>query len=175
MIILGCGLAFGLIMGLAIIRGGEKPVSSGAEKEAGSPITGSSAPNFELLSISGEKVQLTQFLGKPVIVNFWASWCIPCKNEMPILEDMFEKRTPGIILLGINYEEPRELVRNFISELKISFPVLLDPDGKVSDQYYLRGYPTTYFIDSEGVLRAIHVGELKEADISNYLSMMGVK
>ena len=132
-------------------------------------------PDFELTSLDNSVIHINQYSGKPVIVNFWATWCVPCKQEMPLLERYYTDQNGKLIILGINYEEPLEIARPFVLENQITFPVLLDSHGKIRDQFMIRGFPTSLFIDSKGIFVAEHIGALDEESRKSYLQLIGVK
>ena len=142
--------------------------------EADVPLTGAQAPEFSLQTLTGEKVQLTQFRGKPVMLNFWATWCGPCKEEMPIIQSVASRSRTNLIVLGINDDETTDLVSGFVQDHKITFRVLMDPGAKVTDLYQIRGFPTSYFIDSDGKIQAIHIGSLSADQLDSYLGRIGV-
>lgn len=117
------------------------------------------APNFYLKDLEGISHNLIQYKGKWVVLNFFATWCPPCREEMPDFVDYSEKHKE-IVFLGINLEEPLEKVRSFAQNYKISFPVLLDSDGKISELYKVRAIPVTVIIDPEGKIKDISVGRI---------------
>jgi cytochrome c biogenesis protein CcmG/thiol:disulfide interchange protein DsbE len=175
LILLAGGLIFGLIMGgLVFFTGLTKP----AAPQSANTIAleaGNQMPDFELTSLNNSSIHITQYLGKPVIVNFWASWCIPCKQEMPLLERYYQNQKGNLIILGVNYEEPADIARPFVLENQITFPILLDLQGKVRDQFMIRGFPTSLFINAKGIFVAEHIGALDEESIKSYLQLIGVK
>lgn len=136
------------------------------------PIVGQVAPAFQLRSLTGATVSLSQFRGRPVLVNFWATWCTPCKKEMPALQAAAADH-PKLTVLGIDNVEPAVKVRPFVEKLGIRFPVLLDQSGSVVDRYRIIGMPTSFFIDPGGVLRAVYQGALTPAALSKDLAAIG--
>ena len=136
---------------------------------------GKSAPDFELVSIDGESVHLSELQGTPVLINFWATWCAPCRLEMPILQDSYERYSQDLIVVAVNAGEPEYEVRTFADELGLTFDILLDPDRKIERLYRLRGYPTTYFLDAEGTLKFQHIGSLTEGQLRDYLVQIGLE
>ena len=116
--------------------------------------SGKMAPNFELQTTSGEWVKLSDFQGTPVIINFWATWCPPCVEEMPDLERFYQNE--DVVVLGINVtsrETSMQEIIDFQEELQITFPILLDNANEVSELYHILPIPTTYFIDENGIIR----------------------
>ena len=147
-----------LALGL-IIAGGSAGCSP--EGPAPGPQVGKPAPNFQLPNLGGQSVSLSDFQGKPVLINFWASWCPPCRIEMPYIQEVFEEWSgQGLVVLAINIGESSSKVKEFMENHALSFPVLLDMQGKVAEQYnvLIWGIPTTFFIDKDGIIQAIRVG-----------------
>lgn len=116
--------------------------------------SGKKAPNFELQTTTGEWVKLSDFQGTPVIINFWATWCPPCIEEMPDLEQFYQEE--DVIVLGVNVtsrETSMQEIIDFQEKLQITFPILLDNANEVSELYHILPIPTTYFIDENGIIR----------------------
>ncbi len=132
------------------------------EPETGaSPYMGSRAPNFTLKNLKGEDVSLSQFRGRKVILNFWASWCTPCKVEIPHFQAVWDKYSSGneiMILTVAGSQSEEELIRSFISNGNYTFMVCLDPGEDAFNKYELTSIPRTYFIDKDGVIRRIQQG-----------------
>jgi thiol-disulfide isomerase/thioredoxin len=135
---------------------------------------GSLAANFELEAASGKTIQLSGMEGKPVLVNFWATWCGPCQVEMPLIEAYYERYSPDLEVLAINYDESIGEIQPYVKKLGLTFPVLLDPGGKTADLYQVVGFPTSYFIDREGFIRGVYVGILSKKVIEDNLKKIGV-
>jgi thiol-disulfide isomerase/thioredoxin len=115
------------------------------------------APTFSLPARGGSTIDLSQFKGQVVMINFWASWCGPCRQEMPLLESMYKKYKPlGFTLLGVNVEPDQKDAESFLKQTPVSFPVLFDAKSKVSGLYNVQGMPTTVFIDRKGNVRLVH-------------------
>ena len=115
------------------------------------------APGFALTARDGKTVNLAQLKGQVVMINFWASWCHPCRDEMPLLENIYKKYGKlGFTLIGVNVEPDRKAAEAWLKQTPVSFPVLFDTDSKVSKLYNVTGMPTTVFIDRKGNLRAVH-------------------
>jgi cytochrome c biogenesis protein CcmG/thiol:disulfide interchange protein DsbE len=129
--------------------------------QPGSPIVGSNAPAFDLKTLDGATAQLQTFHGKPLVVNFFASWCDPCREEMPLLNDLAAKSADqGYNLLGIAVEDTRAAVTEFATDAKLVFPIALDLNSTVKRAYRIFGPPATFFIDSRGVIRDVVLGPL---------------
>jgi peroxiredoxin len=126
---------------------------------AASGLTGQPAPDFALKSSNGENLRLSEYRGDVVMVNFWATWCGPCRQEMPLLDEMFSKyERVGFSLLGVNIDENSSKAMNMVSELGVSFPVLFDTRKEVSKLYEVDAMPVTVLIDREGTVRYVHHG-----------------
>jgi peroxiredoxin len=130
--------------------------------EAHAPRIGQPAPDFALSSPDGKVVRLSDFRGKTVVLNFWATWCPPCRAEMPEFQQVWEERGSGgaddLVVLAVDLQEPERLVTAFVEEFDLTFPVVIDGTGAVTQHYGLRGLPGTFFIDRDGVLRKQSLG-----------------
>lgn len=125
------------------------------------PETGEKAVDFILEDLDGNSVTLDDFYGRPVILNFWATWCTPCREEIPLLETIHRDsgwQNEGLAILAIDVGERKSTVRDFVEEYGISFTVLLDTERDVFRQYFVRGVPTTFFIDRKGVIQSVTTG-----------------
>jgi len=122
-------------------------------------LDGSPAPDFTLKSRSGKNLRLSDYRGQVVMVNFWASWCGPCRQEMPILEKMFKRYSKlGFVILGVNTEQDSSKANAYLRDIKVSFPILYDTTSKVSKTYSVQAMPTTVIIDRNGKMRYLHAG-----------------
>ena len=117
------------------------------------------APDFTLKSNSGKNIKLSELRGQVVMINFWASWCGPCRQEMPLLDQLYQRYQPmGFTLLGVNVEEDSGAADKILKEIPVSFPVLYDNKSKVSESYQVQAMPSTFLIDRDGKLRYLHKG-----------------
>jgi len=138
------------------------------------PIVGSPAPDFQLVSLDGVKVRLSNYRGRPVLVNFMQTWCPPCVAEMPGLQELSEGQGPfGLEVLVVVAEEPEADVRYFRESMALTLQILLDPEAEVEYLYRVRAYPTSFFIDREGIIQAVYIGELYGGQLSEYLKLVG--
>jgi len=135
---------------------------------------GVQAPDFALQSLAGNPLKLSDLKGKPVLINFWATWCAPCLLEMPNLQEYYEEYPGQFEVLAVNAGETERTVQKFVDDVGLSFIILLDPDGEVQQLYRIKGYPTTYFLDKDGIIRFQHIGLLTEAHIEEYLGSLGI-
>ncbi|HLQ11911.1 MAG TPA: TlpA disulfide reductase family protein [Steroidobacteraceae bacterium] len=121
--------------------------------------TGAPAPQFQLNSNNGKPLSLADLKGRIVLVNFWASWCGPCRKEMPLLEQLNRQyRTKGVTLVGVNVEPDSAAATDWLKATPVSFPILFDVDSKVSKLYQVEGMPNTVILDRKGNVRYIHRG-----------------
>ncbi|MDR7563646.1 MAG: TlpA disulfide reductase family protein [Armatimonadota bacterium] len=116
------------------------------------------APDFLLETLDGRELALSELRGKPVVLNFWASWCVPCRLEMPILEDAAKRYRGRVHFLGVNVLDRPPLAKAFVRKLGVTFPSVLDEDGVVLAKYRVVGLPTTVFITRSGRLFEVHAG-----------------
>jgi len=138
------------------------------------PEIDSPAPDFSLKTISGDTATLSDYAGRVVLINYWATWCLPCRAEMPLLQQYAERYGDDLVVLAINNGEPADEVEAFIRELDLTLPVLLDPEETVTQLYRIRGFPTTLFIDRDGKIRYQHIGILNEGQLVSYLADLGI-
>ena len=164
-----------IIAGISMVMFGSSRVMQTIDVSAShSPSVGSRATDFTLSSLSGETIKLSELKGKPVIINFWATWCGPCLLEMPNIQKLYEKYPDQFEVLAVNAGESERTVQKFVDAVGLTFIILLDVDGEVQQQYWIKGYPTSYFIDKDGIIRFQHIGLLTEAQLSDYLGTLGV-
>ena len=136
---------------------------------------GNLASDFTLEAIDGSEVSLSDYRGDVVLVNFWATWCPPCRAEIPDLEAAYQARSDdGFVVLGINVEEPREAVAPFAQAIGMSYPVLLDRGGQVMKMYRAPGLPISLILDRDGVIQVRHVGFLTGEQLEDYLAELSL-
>lgn len=150
--------AVALILGLAVtltlaFRRDPHDIRTGTVNKA--------APAFTLQTLDGTPVSLEQYKGKVVVLNFWASWCVPCKEENPALTDMWERyRGTDVVLLGIVFQDSRDAARAYSARLGNSWPSAFDDTGRVALSYGVFGPPETYFIGPDGIIAGRHIGPI---------------
>jgi peroxiredoxin len=180
------GLLLGLGFGLLIFKGFPSRASastaigdaSGTQTPGVVPASwlGSPAPGFELADLEGTQHRLSQYRGDVVLLNFWATWCEPCRVEMPAIDKRYRQlRDKGFVVLGVDFDEPAAEVRAFRDQVNVSFPLLLDPGGKVQSLYRILGYPTSFFVDREGIVRIMHIGIMDDSQMDQYLKQVGLE
>jgi thiol-disulfide isomerase/thioredoxin len=139
---------------------------------AGAAAVKGPAPNFTLKSLGGKNLKLSEMTGNVVLINFWASWCGPCREEMPLLNGLHKKYAPlGFTVLGVNVEEDVDGAMSFLKNVPVDFPILLDNTNKVSKQYKVVAMPTTVVVDRDGNMRYLHEG-YKPGDEKKYRQMI---
>lgn len=132
---------------------------TGPSSWSASSLIGQPAPDFALRSMSGENLRLSEHLGEVVVINFWATWCGPCRQEMPLLDELHQKyKLAGLTLLGVNLDESVDRATEMARTLKVSYPVLFDERQEVGRVYQVNSMPMTVLIDREGVVRHVFEG-----------------
>ncbi len=185
-ILLAAGLLLGLGLGLLIFRGFpsreaslQGPGPNGVTQTPGvipASWIGSPAPEFALLDLEGLTERLSQYRGDVVLLNFWATWCEPCRVEMPAIDKRYQSlKDKGFVVLGIDFDEPASEVRSFRDQVKVTFPLMLDPGGKVQAMYRVLGYPTSFFVDRQGIIRLMHIGIMDDSQVDQYLKQVGLE
>lgn len=128
------------------------------------------APDFTLQSADGRTVSLAQFKGDVVMINFWASWCGPCRQEMPLLDSIYKQyKDMGFTLLGVNVEPHASSANAWLKQTPVSYPILYDPNSQVSQLYQVQAMPTTVILDRKGIVRFVHNGYLP-GDENQYMN-----
>jgi len=149
-----------VIFGLYFFVGNER-----SSNEEIAPRLGFYAPNFKTVYLNGSEFELYKLRGKPVVLNFWATWCPPCIREMPDLQAFYDGHKGEVIVIGVNLGEKNRTIQNFIKRINVTFPIVLDKDKEIEKSYNLIIRPTTYFIDEKGVIVDKKLGELKKGEI----------
>jgi peroxiredoxin len=130
------------------------------------------APSFTLTTLAGQPGGLGEYKGQVVMVNFWATWCGPCQQEMPLLDQMYKKYKPaGFTLIGVNVDKESPAVKELLARKPVSFPVLLDPANQVSKAYHVDEMPSSVIIDRKGQIRYVHRG-YKPGDENDYQDLI---
>ena len=126
---------------------------------------GNTAPAIAGTALDGSTVSLDAYKGHPVVVNFWASWCVPCREEFPVFKDKLAALGPsdGLVVLGVLYKDQADLAKSFVTDFGATWPTVTDPDGSIGTAYRIAAPPQTFFIDKTGVIRAVQVGAMTAA------------
>jgi peroxiredoxin len=184
LLILGAGLLVGLVAGLVVFvglpvrwpwapaaTGGGGPVATPAP----APVVGAPAPDFTLATSNNQPLTLSALKGQVVLINFWATWCAPCKLEMPAIQRQYDVlKGQGFAVLAIDDNEPAATVQSYMGSLNLGFPILLDPGAAVNQLYRVRGYPTSFFVDRQGRIATEHVGMMSDLQLADYLTKLGL-
>jgi peroxiredoxin len=134
------------------------------------PEINAQAPPFSLTTVNGTPITLEDLRGQPVILNFWATWCVPCRVEMPILQRFYERHgESGVQVLAVNLGEHASAIEAWAQEMQLTYPLLLDPQLTLAQRYHLRGQPSTYIIGPEGVISHIFYGPFTEEALTRAL------
>jgi len=161
LIILG---SIGLVLALVVV--GLLLMQGDAKNEYSSKLSSEKkelAPNFTLKLVGGGDFHLSDYKGRPVLINFFASWCLPCREEMPVLEKIaHEYESKGVVFLGIAIDDTEQKIKDFVAKYGVTFPVGLDKTAAIQKSFGLYGIPTTYFIDKQGVINYSHSGSVTE-------------
>lgn len=152
---------------------GETDIDEQSESEDVGLSEGQTAPDFLLNTLEGEEARLSDYRGQPVIINFWATWCPPCRAEMPDFQELYESEDVEILAVNLTEsEQSEEGVQDFIDELGLTFPVPMDEDTIVSQMYEVQAYPTSYMVDSEGKIQFVARGAINYDIMQSELSKM---
>jgi peroxiredoxin len=161
---LGLGLASAIVAGAWYVGGqsGFDQIGRGGANQDLLPKVGEQAPNFAAVSLTGQVVTLSEFHGRPVWLNFWGSWCPPCRAEMPDIQAAYEELAPkGLVLLAVSLGDAPEQAASFAAKNKVTFTVLLDPNRTLTSAAYpIYNFPTHIFIDGTGTVRKIVLSEM---------------
>ena len=160
-----------LVAGLAWIWVNRVPTdaATAARTLPAAPAVGHPAPDISLTTVNGEAFRLSGLHGTPVVLNFWATWCPPCRAELPELQAASIRLSGQVAVVGVNQAEPAAAVKAFAADLGLSFPMPLDANGAASRLYAVRSLPTTFFIDRNGFIRQIQIGQVTEATLAQLL------
>lgn len=168
LIIISISLILGIIFLFAKGLTNDKATTS----KSGFTRVGQQAPNFEFKSIiNSEMITLSEHLGKPVVINFWASWCPPCREESELLEKTYKEFIgQKIQFIGINIQDTEIEAKNYIAQYDITYPNGMDLDGRISIDYGIIGLPVTFFINEQGIVNTRWVGAISESQLNSNIS-----
>lgn len=134
---------------------------------------GSTAPNFSLETLQGERVELKDFRGKGVFLNFWGTWCKPCEKEMPYMEQEYRNfKDQGVEILAVNIGESNLVVSKFVDRFDLTFPMLMDKKSAVTELYGITPIPTTFLIDKNGKVLKVITGSMTQKDVREYMNLI---
>jgi len=198
-IVLGGGLLFGLAIGLALFLffspwlgarmtgstnqapGNPAVVNNDTLQASHTPTPqpsvsrGAPAPDFELIDLNGAVINLSDYHGQVVLINFWATWCSPCRAEMPVLQDRYERYADqGFEILAVSEVATLREVMAYRLELGLSFPIMIDASERVQSLYRIWSFPTSFIVDRDGIIRYIHFGSMWGSQLDDYLAGVGI-
>lgn len=157
------------VAGWLLVQGG----SAREPASQSSSVVKETVPNFTLALLDGSNFLSGDYQGKPVLINFFASWCLPCREEMPVLEKIVREYQPkGVVFLGIAVDDTEEKMKEFIKRYGVTFPVGLDKTAEIQKSFGLYGIPTTYFIDKSGIINYFHSGAVTEELLQHELDKL---
>ncbi|MBI4496282.1 MAG: TlpA family protein disulfide reductase [Chloroflexi bacterium] len=170
-------LALGVIASALLLAWPTRPEAGTGPETASTadvaPRTGALAPDFQLPTLDGASASLQEYRGRVVLINFWATWCAPCRAELPDLSRAYQEwQDQGFVVLAVDVSEPESAVRQFTLEIPLPFPVLLDTDGSVTERYRVTGLPTSFFLDEDGVIRGVFMGAVNHGTVIKKLEQM---
>ncbi|HVA86789.1 MAG TPA: TlpA disulfide reductase family protein [Candidatus Saccharimonadales bacterium] len=146
-----------LLLSVALLVAG---CSSSGTAKVGDP-----APEISGTTLDGQPLTLSSLRGRPVVVNFWASWCVPCRAEFPVLKDELAKHAAdGLEIIGVVYKDSAGPARQFVTSFGATWPSVIDPTGSIATAYRVVAPPQSYFIDRQGILRSIQIGQIETQD-----------
>jgi len=155
-----CMLAIALALWVIGSTGSAQGVSKGR------PRVGAAMEDFSLNDLQGIEVRLSDYQGQPVLINFWATWCPPCREEMPLFSEFYlANQDSGFVILAVDVGEEWDLVADFAYEQNLPFPVLLDPDQQIADALRINAYPTSVLVGRDGKIKSVHVGMYTEKQL----------
>ncbi|HHY54920.1 MAG TPA: redoxin domain-containing protein [Chloroflexi bacterium] len=145
-------------------------VAGGDQTAAAQPAVGRPAPDFTLPTLDGGEFRLSDQRGKPVVLNFWATWCGPCQRELPAIERAAEHYRDAVVFVAVDQAETIQTVQRFAEQMGLTITVPLDGEQLVGERYDVMGLPTTYFIDADGVIRSVWMGEMNSVILAEHIA-----
>ncbi|MCL4396001.1 MAG: TlpA family protein disulfide reductase [Chloroflexi bacterium] len=133
------------------------------------------APELSLDTLDGRRASLSDLKGQIVLINFWATWCPPCRSEMPAIQAVYQSHHGDLAVLAVNEAEDPEIVKGFVGSFAFGFPILLDRDGSAGRQFQVKALPTSFFVDRTGVIRAANVGQMDQAFIEAQIAALAAR
>jgi cytochrome c biogenesis protein CcmG, thiol:disulfide interchange protein DsbE len=159
-----------LVLGAGWIWFTRVPLTAQADRLNPEPAIGYLAPDFALITLDGAEFRLSEVRGTPVVLNFWATWCGPCRRELPALQAAAERYADEVLIVGVDQGEEAATVQGFVDDLGLTFPIPMDRELAVAGEYNVKGLPTTFFVDSHGVIRHVWAGEMNSVTLAEGIS-----
>lgn len=157
-------VAFFALLGWGLI------VKSPVTEQSGVLRIGRSAPDLTLSLFDGEHITLAEYKGRPVVINFWASWCVPCREEAPMLEKTWRRyRDQGVMFIGVDIQDTEDKALAFVREFNKTYPTGMDRDGRITLDYGVIGIPVTFFVNRDGLVVRRFVGSLREEQLVKWI------
>jgi thiol-disulfide isomerase/thioredoxin len=173
LLLLAAGLLIGAGIGIIVLFW--SPLIGKQQEAHVPPAVGLEAADFSVSTLSGEMIEMSELRGQPMVLNFWATWCPPCKEEMPLF-DAYAKNLAGeVFFLAVDAQEEDAAVQSYVEQSGVSLAIGMDRDGDVADRYFVHSFPVTFFIDEDGIIRAQHIGQLNEKLLVKYLAEIGIE
>lgn len=136
------------------------------------PVVGRPAPDFTLADLDGNTIRLRDFRGKTVFLNFWATWCAPCRSEMPEMEEFYQEyKDDDVVVIGIDIREAKSDVIEFVQENGYNWTIVIDGTGEVTEDYMVSAIPTSFFIDGKGIIRSAKIGPMSKSTMESRLAI----
>jgi cytochrome c biogenesis protein CcmG/thiol:disulfide interchange protein DsbE len=173
-LLVGVGLGIAILFGPAWIEKFSQAGLAAGEPASGALHLDQPAPDFALHGLDWQTVHLSDLRGRVVVLNFWATWCNPCVLEMPVLQRYASLYPDDLVVVGVNMQESETQVRQFIDQVVISYPILLDSKDEAGKLFQVIDLPNTFFIDQQGFVRQRHIGQINAAQVAKYLSTLGI-
>ncbi|SRR6266545_3449946 len=175
LVLAACGSAGGAATlaqpgGQAVIAADSKLIGDAGQADI--PEVGAVAPDFQYTMLDGTTHRLSELRGKKVLLNFWATWCAPCRIEMPDIQKALGERSEPVAVLGVNKAEAVDAIAAFAGEVKVGFPLIANPQGDIGSRYAAINLPTSYFINSDGTIGLRKTGVMDESFINNHLDQL---
>lgn len=176
MLLAGVLLAGSLFIGATRVRSSQAtnaPAPAAGSAATPAPMPGRLAPDFTLATLDGTAITLSELKGQVALINIWATWCPPCRAEMPVIQATYERfRDQGFTVLAVDLQEDPRTVAAFMQRYGLTFPALLDLDGKVSATYRSTALPSSYFVDRQGVIRAVYRGPMPRSVLAGTVEQL---
>lgn len=152
--------------------GAEAQTVATAFAPAANPAVGHAAPDFTLRTLDGGSFQLSALRGKPVVLNFWATWCGPCQNELPALQKAAQHLDGQVVFAAVDQGEAADVVQTYVDKLGLTFTIPMDAKGEIGSVYNVQGLPTTFFIDRSGVIQSLWMGEMNSVTLAENIAQI---